>query len=386
MQVGRIKSGKGNDFERIDREIEKLNAKLKAGFGKITIRRKRMNLYARGTYPPKSGCVSSWKGDLPIRCRAHLEGLAEAREIAIELSGLLLKGAFDWEKWENKHSHSIPQSLEIAAKQPVTMAEWVEVQRQQYIDTRRRITADTDRNWLKDYGYCYRQLPQDKPLSARILHEIIEGKTKQGTKQRNRMVRAYGALLELAGISTVEIYKLRSNKSELQPIRLRDLPTLDEIIAFYDSIEREDLKSEFGLRAALGLRPGEGIEDCDFSNAIAHHEFLIYASKTGKSRLVYPFPDDLFDRFDLGNPVAFKSRSTSKQQRTSSFRAELNKIGMPFDLYDLRHQYAYQTTLHNLDPRMACKMMGHSLKTHTEIYNLFWDAKELRAMRLRSLT
>jgi hypothetical protein len=220
-------------------------------------------------------------------------------------------------------------------------------------------------------------------LSAGILLKAIE-KTPVGTKQRSRAVNAYKKLLQLAGIPTTELDKLRGRQSQMQSVEARHLPTLDTIIEWYYRLPA-DLRSEYGLRAAYGLRPGEGIEDCDFTNAAEHHEILVYASKTGKQRLVYPYPDRLFNLFDLSNPVPYKSQSASKQQRTSSFRQRLIKSGLPFDLYDLRHQYAFQTTLHNVNPRMACKMLGHSLKTHTEVYNLFWDAKEFRELRSKSL-
>jgi hypothetical protein len=367
----------GKELERIDREIQKLNKKLGAGFGKITVRRKSMALYARGTFPPKPGETKKWHGDLPLKCRATIPGLQDAQIKAIELSSLLARNKFEWD------SQLPSQIIATAATTPVTIQEWVDLQKQDYISSRKRITEDTDGNWLKDYGYVFNKLPLDRPLGVKILVETIELHTTNGTKTRNRSVNAYRRLLLLAGIDPTPIDKLRSRKSELKPVRLRDLPNLETIIEWYHQLPA-DLRSEFGLRAAFGLRPGEGIEDCDFTNAIEHHEILVYASKTGKQRLVYPYPDRLFDEFDLGNPIAYNSASKSKQQRTSSFRRRLTKLGMPFDLYDLRHQYAFQTTLHNVNPRMACKMMGHSLKTHTEIYNLFWDAKEFREMRAKS--
>jgi hypothetical protein len=73
----------GNDLGKVDQEIKKLNAKLGAGFGKITVRRKGMALYARGTFPPKPGTDKKWHGDFPLKCRATIPGLKDAQDKAL---------------------------------------------------------------------------------------------------------------------------------------------------------------------------------------------------------------------------------------------------------------------------------------------------------------
>lgn len=193
----------GKDLEKIDSEIKKLNKKLGAGFGRITIRRKNNALYARGTFPPKPGESQKWQGDFPLKCRATIPGLKDAQYKALEISSQLARDRFEWAIW------TIPEIIATSATTPIYIHEWVELQKQEYISSRRRITTDTDRNWLKDYGYCYDKLPQSEMLSTAVLLTAIE-KTIVGTKQRSRSVNAYRKLLQLANIDTTPIDRLRS--------------------------------------------------------------------------------------------------------------------------------------------------------------------------------
>lgn len=43
--------------------------------------------------------------------------------------------------------------------------------------------------------------------------------------------------------------------------------------------------------------------------------------------------------------------------------------GVPFPPYNLRHAYAVRQIMYGLDLSIAARMMGHSVKEHTDTYH-----------------
>ena len=69
------------------------------------------------------------------------------------------------------------------------------------------------------------------------------------------------------------------------------------------------------------------------------------------------------------------------KDKTHNLGLKLNRLGLPFTMYDLRHLYAWHTIVAGLDPRLAARFMGHSLGIHADKYNAWLTATEYRQLR-----
>ena len=99
-----------------------------------------------------------------------------------------------WE-WEDKE-----QKIE---QLPMKVSEFVDLHRKRYLERNGKLDTqmDTLSYWQKDFLYPFNKLPQDKPPLIATCKEEIE-KTTNNTRTRNRYVKAYSQLLELAGIDS----------------------------------------------------------------------------------------------------------------------------------------------------------------------------------------
>jgi integrase len=357
--------------DRLAKEIEKINAKLRAGYGKASLRQIRGSLYLRATYPPKIGELVPKQRDLPLGLKATMTCLPIALERSIAISADLALKRFTWDE---------PTSIQATATMvPVTVSEFVEKVRAEYFG-KREATEDTHQNWMRDYGYQYRRLPQDAPLSIEVLRKFILT-TPPNSKQRNRAVMALGKLASAGSLEASELRALKGSYGEGKSVG-RELPTLDLVIEWHDRLPAE-IQYEFAIRAAFGLRPGEGVRWCKFENLKEHHELHVFSTKTRDWRITYPYPDSLFDRFGLGEreQIEWVSSANSDKQKTRSLTQKLVRLGLPFTLYDLRHLYAWHTILEGLDVRVAAQYMGHSVATHTASYNAWLNSKQFRQIQ-----
>jgi integrase len=362
------------DYSRVDKEIEAINKKLKAGFGKGSIRRITGSLYLRATFPPKPGESIPKSRELPLKLKATVAGLRAALEKSIAITTDLALNKFDWANY-------LPSTVEIAVtnKEPCTVKEWVVLVREGYFD-RREQNPDTLQNWLIDYGYPYRQLPQQVPISIKVLKEkILE--TEPGSKSRTRRVMAYTKLAKLADLECKELENMKG-AYKAKEVQQRDLPSLDEVIVWHNKLPTE-VQFEYAIRAAFGLRPGEGAQFCDFTNLKKEKEISVYSSKTGEWRLTYPYPKKLFKIFQFidREPIYYKCGAGSVKGQSASFAKKLSKLGLPFNLYDLRHLYAWHTIEAKVDVRLAAKFMGHSIEVHSATYNKFFTKEHYRSMQ-----
>jgi integrase len=367
--------GRGKmDYSLVDKEIQKINKKLRAGYGQGTIRRVTGSLYLRATFPPKPGETKAKSRELPLKMKATVRGLRAALEKSIAITTDLALDRFDWADY-------LPTPIEEAVRtfQPCTVGEFAALARAEYFDKREE-TPDTLINWMADYGYPYRLLPESAPLSIELLKKHILN-TQAGTKSRTRSVMAYSKLAMLAELDHKPLLALKSNYRSGEVLQ-RDLPDLATVVEWHQRLP-ESVQFEYAIRAAFGLRPGEGAQFCDFANLRTEKELSVYSSKLGEWRVTYPYPIELFDTFNLGTrePVIFKSRGASVKTQTASFRTKLTRLGLPFNLYDLRHLYAWHTIVAGLDVRLAAKFMGHSVEVHTSTYNRFLTKEHFRQLR-----
>jgi integrase len=177
---------------------------------------------------------------------------------------------------------------------------------------------------------------------------------------------------------------------------------LDEIRKFFDVIE--GTKMEVPCKLAIGLRRGEifGLkwEDIDFNNstitikrtlARITGEIFFKDPKTQKSRRTLVLPQDLIDmlrkhrkkqleyKILLGNEyqdnnlICCKDNGEPINPNTFSraFKDFLERYDFPkIRFHDLRHTFATVLIAHNVSPKIASSVLGHTnISTTMDLYS-----------------
>lgn len=310
--------GAKDPYKKVDTEIDRVNSgKLKAM--PMSLTRSGGSLYVQGTFPPKPGARESKQRRIPLKLKAHVDFLFKAQNLALEIGADLMLGKWEWEDKE--------QPIE---QLPMTVAEFVDLHRKRYLE--RNGKSDTQRDtisyWQKDFLYPFNKLPQDKPPSIAICKDAIE-KTSNNTRTRIRYVKAYGQLLELAGIDSKSLKTLRG-KYTAEQVQPRDIPNLKSIIEWGNKIPSQ-WKFYYFLLACFGLRGTEAHPDKCKLEELDRFEVMAYAGKTNRWRYVPSCSSELLTA--LNCPKKWASLDRSPSQMSDDFTKVLKSSGCTFTRY-----------------------------------------------------
>jgi hypothetical protein len=354
-------------YRKVDTEIDRLN-KSKLKHLPVALCRSGGSLYLQGTFPPKQGEYIPKQRRLPLKLKADINFLFDAKNIAIEIGTDLMLGRWKWEEAEPK-----PIAL--------TIPDLIELHKQQYLD-RNTNTPDTLVYWKKDYLYPFNKLPIDKPLSVDLCKAEI-AKIARNTRSRSRYIKAYRQLLQIANM---DASSLVSEKGSYRANKVvpREIPDESAIIKWGDKIPAA-WQFYYFLLACFGLRGTEAHpSNCKLED-LATGEIVVYAGKTRDWRYVPSCSEKLFK-------TLYREPSWAKLDRTPSQLSEdfcklLHDIGCEFTPYALRHHYAYFTLLDGWDTALSARYMGHSIALHQQTYWLCIDrARERQIRERRSLS
>lgn len=348
---------------RLEERLKQVNTRLKAARMGVAVFRKGKRVYLRATLPPKPGIDRDrpYQQDVSLGIYASDEGIKQAEVQAKILSSQLAKGNFAWAEWLRE-----PQQL------PETINQWVAKLEEDFFNRRAR-TPEAIKTWKCDYLSVYKKLPQDEKITVGILKALINT-IPPDTKTRRRTCDALKKLAEFAEIE-LPLKGLGGNYSPAKTVP-RDLPSDELIVREWErlrgKLKREDSLlwlNAYAILATYGLRPHE-LFHIDLSGLREKPGTVRvgYQTKTG-SRIVYPFHPDWVDRFDLWKAELPKSEAWCNSNKGNQASAWFLTHGVPFPPYNLRHAYAVRQILYGLDLSIAARMMGHSVKQHTDTYH-----------------
>lgn len=344
--------------------ITEINRGLKRSKAGVTVELQGAKLRLRGTLPPKpeSSKTKPYSQRISLGIYGNPAGVKRAKAEALRLSSDLAMEKFNWVDW-------IEPELRTR-----TCRDWVEAFEAQYFQQRER-TAKTETTWDKDYAVPFRRLPSNSELDGEVLQQVLLSSTKPDTRARQRAVTAYKALARFAHIEIdLGPYRGKYRAGEINP---RDLPSDDQILAFYEQIPLRSWQCVYALMATYGLRNHEcfylDLEALKKPPGVA----IVADGKTGQ-RSVWPIPGDWWERFRLFDaelPQLTARRNSDYGLRSAQY---FKRQGMPFVLYDLRHCWAVRSAVKGLDPVIAAKMMGHSLTEHYRTYQQFINENQFQ--------
>lgn len=352
-----------NPYQKVDSEIDRLNKKE---FKTLPVSLLRIGgkLYVQGMFPDREGMGIKKQCKIPLKFDADTNYLYQAKQKAIAIAADLTLNRWVW-----------PDTRAIS--KPLTVADFMEQHKQRYLNKNGN-TPDTEQYWRKEYYYCFKKLPIDSPPSIDTCRRVVEG-FKSGTRARVRHALAYSQLLDLACINPSEIARLKSsyNPNAVDP---REIPTLDLIREGYYKVDPE-WRFFYFLLACFGLRGTEAHVQNLRLDDLDNGEIDTYGGKTARWRYVPACDMDLFK--ELRCEPSWYQPDWSPLKLSNAFGSHLPHMDIPFTAYGLRHHYAYYTLLEGWDTALSARYMGHSIKTHCDIYWLCIDRVREREIRAR---
>jgi integrase len=355
-----------------DDDLKAANADLKSLRSGVAIRRRGDRLSLRANLPPKpdSDRAEDFQQDVSLGIYANPAGLRQAIAQAKKMSSDVALGSFDWKEWGWSR-----------AEDKYTVAHWIEAFERHYFTDRVR-DGKSETTWVKDYMQPFNKLPQDVPLTADIMLEVIRAK-EPNSRPRKRFCGAYAALAKLAGIP-LDVSALRGNYSPSK-VNPRDLPTDEVIREWRDRIPRPDWQWVYGCVAAFGLRDHE-VFYIDLKTIKESPLIWVTDGKTG-AHYAMACPVQWWQEWRLYEPklppVTARRNEDYTHRCGIAFGRDLERsIGerLPFGLQDLRHCWSVRSSLMGIPSEFAARLQGHSHKMHTDTYQRHMDEVAFQAI------
>lgn len=251
---------------------------------------------------------------------------------------------------------------------PKTCRHWIEKYRSDYLQRGKKLET-----WEGDYWKILKRLPQDAPLTAAVLHELILT-TVPNSKTRQRACFVVGALGRFARLKDQDghPYDPSPYKGSYSPksVKPRQIPSDQLLVEWRATLTNPGWRWFFGMAMAYGLRPHEVFRlDLDQLRTGDPVVQVGDNTKTGFRR-VWAFHPEWFEQFQLARvelPQIDLTRS-NKKIGESACRYFYETVKLPFHLYDIRHAWAIRTVEYGLEDALSAQQMGHSVEVHNRIY------------------
>lgn len=338
-------------------DIKKANEGLRAGGCRVVVEERGGWLWLRGTLPPKPGSEKkAHQQRIRLGVRASVAGLEQAKREARRVTVLLDRKEFDWSLFGVEEGSTV---VAVLVK---------ELEREYWLTHERNPTSES--TWRGDYLGIFSRLPQDVPLTAGVMLDLIET-TKPNSALRRKMCMVLGKLCQLGGIP----FDPKMYRGQYQP-RERNIPTDDQILAAYHLLKGKNIpwSNALLLIAAYGLRAHEVF----FLDRERWPILRVTEGKTG-DRPIYPYPQSWLEENNLTSHSVLPERGKAKTFKHIGQR--VNKYflrhGLPFRPYDLRHAHAIRMISYRVPVEIAARYHGHSVQVHTNIYQRWMSQQTL---------
>ena len=344
----------------MDAVLAKINHRLKIAQMGVSVEQINNRVFLRATLPPKPNSTKTkpYQQRIALGLYASREGFKRAEAEARLLGGLLACKSFQWDSYLK-----LPAALTDAVE---CIEDLIQRFEKYYFQTRDR-NHQSETTWTIDYWRIFQKLPQTEILGVENILKAVTATTPD-TKTRKRTCMALSALARFAQIEiNLKPYKGKYSPKLVTP---RDLPTDTTIAKIFYEIESESWRWVYGMLATYGLRNHEVFRLDNL--AITRGDYIINISENSKtgSRSVWPCYPEWFEEFQLENvslPKVDLNQSNAALGHVVTTWFNRHSIG--FAPYNLRHAWAVRTLVLGLDISLAAQQMGHSAKTHSELYH-----------------
>jgi integrase len=347
-------------------EIARANARLKADCVGVSILARGKRLYCRATCPNRHNPDSvNWhQQDIPLGSYANIAGIQTAELEARKIGALLASKQFNWTPYLRRHQKQL------------LIGEIIQELKKDYF-RKNEDTKTSQNSWKSNLWDHLKKLPQDQPLSKKILLQAIDD-TDPETSNRHKLCSALKRLVKFVQFEVdIDFTELGKNYSP----KGRNLPDDEVIIEWYDKIPDPFWRAIYALIAVYGFRPHE-VFHIDLTDLRNGEDFIRVGPKTKTgARLAFPLYTEWVEELEIRKIQLpkFDTEGESNAILGAKIAVAFKRFGIPFAPYDLRHSWARRSIDCEMDPRKAAESLGHNLNTHYKKYNKHF--KETDALR-----
>lgn len=361
----------------LEKQVDRINGQLQVC--RLVVRGRKFSI--RATFPPRPGGVEPIRTHLPTNCIVSPAGLKAATDKARSIDADLLAGRFDWTPYLKGKLKSL--------KPAETVGDWIEAYTKDHWDREDGSNPNKQNSYKKNYQMFFDRLPQSEQLTEELLiAEIKRQYPKPGSRSRQVCAMAYAKLAEFAKLQYATIRELGKGYSP-RSVDPRNLPTDEEILDLWSTLENPGWRFGVALLAVYGLRSHE-IFKCRTDRLKESVPVLEIDSdsKTGR-RVVFPIVGDGWDAITavIQNPVypPVTTEGKSNNDVGDVVGAYLRLKKWPFTPLDFRHAYARRCYKKGFDSGFAAKSMGHSRQVHEHIYSAWWGEEPYMEKFIRTM-
>ncbi|MEO0825401.1 MAG: site-specific integrase [Cyanobacteria bacterium J06635_15] len=359
----------------VNRQIDQVNARLKAAQLGLVIERRGIKLNLRGTLPPRpeSNRLRPHQQRIPLGIPATKAGLKQIEQQAKVIAAELIQQTFDWRNYLLYAGGKPLAQQELVAKieafHQYFLADKTQAKRPDAILT----------TWEKTYAPYLRKLnaiaqAHPKHNLPELIYATVKS-TRANSRSRQVCCTALNAFANFLNLELPIDLKTFWGTYGNSQTQQRRLPTDEQILACYKQIPNPTWQFVYAMLATYGLRNHE-VFFCDYT-ALAHGDAnaVIAVQETTKTGFheVWPFYPEWIDRFNLRTinlpPVKTDLSQTTLQRIGQQVSTQFRRYKMPFSPYDLRHAWAVRTIHMGLPDTVSARMMGHSVAVHNRTYH-----------------
>ncbi|MBD2054784.1 hypothetical protein H6F88_01885 [Oculatella sp. FACHB-28] len=328
--------------------LNAVNQRLKAAKTKVSIKQRGGSLSMVATLPPKSGSdrPNPYRQVIALHLPASENGFKRAEQEARLLGARLAAREFDWSLYQDDSS-----DRDLAAK-------LVERFKQHYMSTH----TPTEATWENQWQKIYKRLPQDKPLDAATLVNLVR-QTKRNSRNRKQTCQKFQKLADFAGLK-VDLLQFQGDYGGSK-VEDRDIPIDEAIVQFRANVTNPAWRWVYGMMAAYGLRDHE-VFFCEFTS----DGLRVTQGKTGPRLVFTALYPEWVEQWELTEVELPPVRLDRGYEYLSGLTSKaFKRYGIPFVPYDLRHAFAVRASVKFGYPiSTAAALMGHSPETHLRTY------------------
>lgn len=340
----------------LDAALCDLNARLKAGHHRCAVERRKASLVLRATLVDRSD-PSVWRRQrLVLGLPADYASLPAAEAAAVRLGVALRQGSFNWADWTQE------------TQSEITAADFRTAAKRLHASKYRGSPERGANAWGKKWAPALRKLPLLGVITPAVLLRVIN-LMPAGSAGRRDQGNLLAQVARSLGMDSAPLLAACRGYGASQ-LTERDIPSDSAIEAAWEALRLPHWRWAFGMCAAFGVRPHE----CVGLEWLPDGWIQVSdATKTG-SRRVRACPGEWIDRFGL-RELPRPTQPASAMAKV--FGDALQRAGVPFRAYALRHAYALRLMDRGVPPELGARLMGHSLQVHEACYKRWLEADRI---------
>ena len=343
----------------------------------MKVRASKGRLYLSGYFPKKSGEEGTAQYMVTLQLDDDAFGQKQAAKLLKKAEKDLKNNRWNWDDWKINKSSNVSAD----GSGPQT---WRSAIRSLY---RRKVTLGrcSESSWKVNLWGTLKFMPMDETVTT----ASIETELNRYSRDTYTYKKLFYLLRDI-GVITGTPFPEVAVPTYNRTATVYEIPD-DDLIIEWVLKAGEPYRWYFGMMATYGLRPHEA-DECRLVEG--NGTLLVQVDDNTKTgyRTVIPLNQEWVETFNLRDRTT-RPESARDSDRNDAAAVWLNtrrlKLGIDFRPYMLRHAYAarlWRDGGSELTIDTAAKLMGHSVKEHTETYRRWIDPNQIAVSAMEAIS